>query len=224
MLNLLPKSLHQSYIHIMPQLMLQQVLCEAIEKIINKALSMNAGSNSALDALDQKTLALKLDELGFILCLSVNEGTVLVTKLNERADCTIITSINTLKTLKQEQQLTQLIKQGQLDVEGDIKVAQHFASLAENLHIDWQTECAKYIGDVATYKLVQCAETVKNKARFASEQIKADSTEWLVHEQRLVVTKSQIDNFNQAVSAAAIQTDKIEHRLNQLIQQFSAKG
>lgn len=201
--------------------MLQQVMCAALEAIINKALSLNINSNDQLNSLEQKTLAIKLAELGFPLCLSIDEGTVLVTKLIDRADCTVTTSIKTLQELKKEQQLTELIKQDQLDIEGDIKVAQYFASLAETLDIDWQTELAKHIGDIATHKLVQFSQLVKEKINFANGQIQADSSEYLVHEKRLVVTSSQINHFNLAVSAVQLQTEQVESRFNQLLTQVS---
>jgi ubiquinone biosynthesis protein UbiJ len=205
----------------LPQLMLQQVLCSAIEKVVNKALSLNINDNSQLIALEQKTLAVKLGELGFPLCFSVNNGKILVTKLIERANCTIITSINTLKTLQKEQQLTQLIKNNQLDIEGDLKVAQQFASIAENLDIDWQSEIAKHIGDVPTYKLGQAAKTIRKKVTFAAEQIQADASEWLVHEQHLAVTKSQLSDFNRQVSETSDHVNNLEKRIEQLTQHFS---
>ncbi|MCJ8318913.1 MAG: SCP2 sterol-binding domain-containing protein [Colwellia sp.] len=219
MMESLPKPL----LKIMPQLMLQQVMCSALEIIINKALSLNINSNEQLNNLEQKTLAVKLAELGFPLCFSISDCKVLVTKLIDRADCTITTSIKTLRELKKEQHLTELIKQDKLDVEGDIKIAQYFASLAETMDIDWQTELAKHIGDVATHKLVQFSKLVKGKIDFASEQIQADASEYLVHEKQLVVTKSQINHFNQAVTAVNMQTEQVENRINQLFDNLRIK-
>ena len=88
--------------------------------------------------------------------------------------------------------------------------------MAETLDIDWQTELAKHIGDVATHKLVQLGKVSSDKVAFVNEQIQADSSEWLVHEQRLVVTKSQINYFSQAVSAVTSQTEQLENRLDKL--------
>ena len=219
MMESLPKPL----LKIMPQLMLQQVLCSSVEVVTNKALALNSNGEEQLNALEQKTLAIKLAELGFILCLSVNDGKVLVTKLSERADCTITTSLKTLKTLQKEQQITELIKQDKLDLEGDIKVAQHFAHLAENIDIDWQSELAKHIGDVATYKLTQLGHKVKGKLDFAAEQIQADASEYLVHEQGLAITQSQISHFSQAVTAVKQQTAHVENRINDLLNSLTIK-
>ena len=180
--------------------MFQQTLCSTIEFAVNQALALNINGNNVLSALEQKTLTILLTELGFPLSFSINENNVLVTSLTERSDCTVNTSVKTLLELKKEQQITELIKQEKLDVQGDIKVAQLFANIAESLEIDWQSEIAKHIGDIPTYKLSQFGKSLAKKFNFATQQIQADASEWLVHEKRLVVTSSQLHDFSRQVS------------------------
>ncbi|NQZ88712.1 MAG: SCP2 sterol-binding domain-containing protein [Colwellia sp.] len=203
------------------QLMFQQTLCSTVEFIVNQALALNINGNNVLSALEQKTLTILLTELGFPLSFSINENKVLVTSLTERSDCTIKTSAKTLLELKKEQQITELIKQEKLDVQGDIKVAQLFANIAESLEIDWQSEIAKHIGDIPTYKLSQFGKNLAKKFNFATQQIQADASEWLVHEKRLVVTSSQIQCFSQQVLEMSRQTDIISERIQRLAEKTS---
>lgn len=190
----------------------QQLLCSVLESIVNKAIAVSLNGSQSLYTLEQKNLVVHLAELGFPLSFIVNNGKILVTSLGENPDCGIHTSIKTLVAFKKEQQLTDLIKQDKLDIAGDIKVAQQFANVAETLDIDWQSELAKYIGDIPTYKLTQWGKKVADKLGFAAKQIQADSTEWLVHEKRLVVTSSQIAAFNLQVSALDVQTETLIDR------------
>jgi ubiquinone biosynthesis protein UbiJ len=196
--------------------MFQQTLCSTVEFAVNQALALNINGSNVLSALEQKTLTLLLTELGFPLSFSINENNVLVTSLTERSDCTIKTSVKTLLELKKEQQITELIKQEKLDVQGDIKVAQLFANITESLEIDCQSELAKHIGDIPTYKLSQFGKNLAKKFNFATQQIQADASEWLVHEKRLVVTSSQINNFSQQVIDITRQTDVISERIQKL--------
>jgi ubiquinone biosynthesis protein UbiJ len=196
--------------------MFQQTLCSTVEFAVNQALALNINGGNVLSALEEKTLTLVLTELGFPLSFSINENNILVTSLTERSDCTIKTSVKTLLELKKEQQITELIKQEKLDVQGDIKVAQLFANITESLEIDWQSELAKHIGDIPTYKLSQFGKNLAKKFNFATQQIQADASEWLVHEKRLVVTSSQINNFSQQVIDIARQTDVISERIQKL--------
>lgn len=200
----------------MSQIMHQQALCSVIEKILNKALSLNIHGLQVLTPLEQKTLTLELTELAFPISFSIHQQTMLVTRLTERSDCQLKTSIASLVELQKEQQLTELIKQGKLDILGDIKVAQQFASVFEHLTIDWQSELAHQIGDIPTYKLSQFSLWLTDKLKFASQQIQADASEWLVHEKRLVVTESQLTAFNQQVNEITSEVANIEQRLAKL--------
>lgn len=202
--------------------MLQQVLTSSLELLVNKALSLNT-SKVDLKKLAQKTLTLTLSELNFPISLSVDNNNIIVSGLTERADCTIKTSIKTLQLLQAEQQLTDLIKQDKLELSGDIKVAQQFASVAENLNIDWQSELAAHIGDVPTHKLMQLSKNIADKFQFASKQIQADASEYLVHEKRLVVTRSQIEPFIQQVNQVSKQVDDIALRIQALTKGLSTR-
>jgi len=223
----------------MATIMYQQALCIALENIINKALELNCVDTTVtLEKITQKTLSIHLTEIGFPLSFTINDQAindqssldipktiqkiVLVTTLTECADCSLHTSIKTLIAIKKEQaSLTELIKQDKLDVKGDLKIAQQFAHIAENLTVDWQSELAKHIGDVATHKLIQFGRIFKQKLSFAKEQIQADASEYIVHEQRLVVTNSQISHFNLQVDTLTEQTHAVSARLEQLIERFS---
>lgn len=195
--------------------MLQQIFTSSIELLINKVLLLNSDALD-LKKLEQKTLTIVLSELTFPISLTVTNNKVIVSGLIDRADCTVSTSIKTLQALKNKQSLTDLIKQNKLDLSGDIKVAQQFTHLIENLNIDWQSELANHIGDLPTHKLMQLGKQVNNKFQFATKQIKADASEYIVHEKRLVVTRSQIEDFNQQVNQISNQVDQLSNRLEAL--------
>ncbi|MBA6355269.1 MULTISPECIES: SCP2 domain-containing protein [unclassified Colwellia] len=203
------------------QLMFQQTLCSTVEFAFNQALAINVKGASVLQTLEEKTLTILLTELGFPLSFSINNNKVLVTGLTERSDCTINTSIKTLRELKKEQQITELIKQEKLDVQGDIKVAQQFANIAQSLEIDWQSEIAQHIGDIPTYKLSQLGKRWAKKINFATQQIQADASEWLVHEKRLVVTASQLGSFSEQVTEITKQTNTVAERIQRLAEKIT---
>ncbi len=222
----------------MSMLMTQQFLSAALEIIINQALSLNMNNNT-LHTLKEKTLSVYLDELGFSLLFHINDSTqyansevnqvktaryinVLTHNGNNDisdelvSDCSIRTSLKTLWQLKQEQQLTELIKKNKLDLQGDIKVAQQFASIVDNINIDWQSELAKHIGDIPTYQLGQFGQWLKSKGEFATSQISADASEWLIHEKHLLVTQYELNRFHQSVTTLDNDTKNLTERLARL--------
>jgi ubiquinone biosynthesis protein UbiJ len=209
------------------ELLLPQALTAALELLINKALLLNINKGLSLHAVSEKTLTLELAELVFPLSFTVSsqatQAKVMVSSLTERSDCTISTSVSTLKKLKADQQVTQLIKQGELDVVGDVKIAQHFAAIAQSLEIDWQSELAKHIGDVPTHKILQLGNKITKTLGKHSTQLQADVGEYIVHEKRLVATHGQVKHFSQQVADVSKNVDKINSRINTLFSQLSNK-
>lgn len=208
-------------------LLLPQVATATLELIINKALALNNNKAISFAALNQKTLTLALAELSFELSFTVNTGSspamVMVRSQVDTSDCTIKTSIKTLTKLKANQSLTQLIKQDELDVNGDIKIAQQFANIAQSLAIDWQSELAKHLGDVPTHKLLQFGNKITKSISATGKQIEADICEYLVHEKRLVVTRSQVSAFNGQTTAIASEVTAISARIDKLFAKLAAK-
>lgn len=203
------------------QFMFAQALSSVLETLINQFLKYNLHGSHALKLLPEKTLTVKLAELSFPLSFTVSDEKVHVTSSDEHNDCCIITSVSTLIELNAEQQLTDLIKNDKLDIQGDLKIAQRFAHVAESLDIDWQSELAKRIGDIPTYKLGQLGKKLLKKLSFATKQIKADASEWLVHEKRLLVTEAEMSYFNLDVIQVEQKVAALSQRIDALINQQS---
>ncbi len=205
-----------------------QLLSSTIELIVNQAISIGHASEQSLAKLEHKSLVLQLAEIDTSFCMSVDGDHILVTNpehIDDSFDCLIKTSISTLIQLKNEQQLTQLIKEDKLDIIGDIKVAQQYASLFESLDIDWRSELEKHLGDIATYKLLHLAKQVGNKVSFARKQVTADATEWLVHEKKWLVTQletlwfeDQVSELGQQMQSLASRFDALYSKVEQLHQ------
>jgi ubiquinone biosynthesis protein UbiJ len=197
----------------------QQAICALLEAFINKALTLNINSNNneSLNRLEQKTLTLKLAELAFPLSFSVGKQKIQVSSLTDNNDCRVDTSIYSLIELKKEQQITTLIKQDKLELQGDVKIAQQFLALAESVDIDWQDELAKHIGDIPTYKVMQLGQVLQQRLQFAGKQIQSDASEWLLHEIKAVIHTDEMSRFSQRVSETSLATDRLSNRVDLLL-------
>ncbi|WP_286234278.1 ubiquinone biosynthesis accessory factor UbiJ [Thalassotalea sediminis] len=200
----------------MSNIMHHQILCSFVERVVNALLTINQADNAPLVALEQKTIVISLAELDFPMSFTFNEQQLLVTCITERSDCHIETSLATLKKLQTDQQLTDLIKQDKLNISGDIKIAQQFSSIFQQLDIDWQSELATFIGDVPTYKVVKFNQWLLSKFAFAKQQITADATEWLLHEKRLLVANDELQQLYSDIQATERNFQHLERRIIQL--------
>jgi len=193
-----------------------QLVTGALESILNQALSRNVNPDLDLLALEGKQLTLAIDEFGSPITLGVANKSFYVLSQTQASDCTISSSVRTLLDLKQSQQLTEYIKQEKLDIQGDLKVAQGFAKVFESLTIDWQSELAKHIGDVATYRLTRFGQFMAGKAKFAQQQISQDASQYLVFEKKLAVTGYEISMFRKDVDQLNLAVDALHTRIEKL--------
>ncbi|SEL78730.1 ubiquinone biosynthesis protein UbiJ [Colwellia chukchiensis] len=197
-------------------LLFAQALSAALETLINQLLRYNMQGTRALRPLSGKTLTVQLTELNMPLSFTISHEKVHVTSSDEHYHCCIRTSVSTLLAFNKNQQLTDLIKNDQLDIQGDLKVAQRFAEIAQTLDIDWQSEIAKRIGDMPTYQLGRVGRSLREKINFARTQIQADASEWLVHEQRLLVTAGELAYFSRDVEQVTAKLHALQQRLDAL--------
>ncbi|WP_394176233.1 ubiquinone biosynthesis accessory factor UbiJ [Thalassotalea litorea] len=203
--------------------LLPQLLCSALEKVINSALSLDPKQAITLSQMEQQALTLQLRELGFELSFLVAQEQVMVMSCRIEHSCYLATDFATLPKLTKPQLLPELIKQGAIEIEGDVQQAQRFAQLGQSLDIDWQQQIAQHIGDIPTHYLSRLVHNVKRKARFAQRQIEQDASEYLLYEQPVLVNQAVIKDFNGQVEQLASDTKAIEQRINQLTTTLTAK-
>ncbi|MEW6999709.1 SCP2 domain-containing protein [Colwelliaceae bacterium BS250] len=203
------------------QLMPKQMLTAALEIIINKAISLDNKTSTALTVLNGKSLTVQLTELGFPLTLLVSGANISVIASELSNDCVIQSNLKTLPKLKQSELLTSLIRSGELDIVGDPKIAQQFASVFEHLNIDWEAQLAKRIGDIPAFKLAVLGKKVQQKFAFAESQISQDAGEYLLHEKKLIVSTTELNNFVHSVSDAVQQLEQLQQRLSHLDSQLN---
>ena len=217
--------------------LLAQLLCSAIETIANQALSLSDKPANFAEKYQSSAMALNLAELGFTLEFRYIAPKLLVTSpepsspeqtisaqpiaQQTSAECTITTSLSTLNEIRSEHQLTELIKADKLDIVGDMKVAQQFIALAESIEIDWASAIEVHIGDVATHKLLSLLASAKRKLSFAKAQVSADMSEYLLHEQQLVVSAPELNHFTQAVASSEQSTEQLAKRVAVLTEKMA---
>lgn len=116
---------------------LTPVITAGIETALNRILYRDRGLKSARQRLAGKVLTLRLTELSWPLVLVFSEQQLdVLSDWQDKSDCTVITQLKSLPKLRDRQQLTTLIRSGELQVEGDLQVVQHFSALMDLAELD----------------------------------------------------------------------------------------
>ena len=145
------------------------LVAAAAESLINKILSLDEDSETRLKPLRDARLTAFVSPLPYGITLSFSDRIDVLTEQGtfEEAvaslgpkDCCIKTSLQTLPELKETSQLTRLIQQKVLVLEGELKVAQHVSALFQQLDIDVEEILAQKTNDVVAHQTVKTATAV----------------------------------------------------------------
>ncbi|MFT6268327.1 MAG: ubiquinone biosynthesis protein UbiJ [Alphaproteobacteria bacterium] len=209
-----------------------QVLTAAIEAAANKALKWSSNSTELLVPLVYKVCIIYIQEVKTALLFSFTPQ-----EINVRADidqlyisipddngpsalqdneCWVSISVFAIDKLKQNNQMTKLIKSGKLDFSGDLAILQALSRLFDKLDIDFEEVLSKYVGDVAAYQFNTSGKKVA--AAMASQftlftQTLADAA---LDEKPIGVRPIMLMNFSDEVNIIRADVDRLDAKLAQL--------
>lgn len=193
------------------------LITASAEKILNAFLWRDDALKAQRQRLKGKVLKVALQEFSSPLALVFSEQQIDV--LGEReddADCTVITRLSTLAKLHDRQQLTRLIKSGELEVQGDLQVVQNFVALIDMAELDPAELLAPYIGDIAAEslgKLLRGGGSFLKKRFSRNQQYLAQA---LTEEWRLAPGPLEVAWFVEETDALARAAEALAKRLDTL--------
>lgn len=129
---------------------LMSLITAGTEQAFNTLLWRDKALKPARQRLQGKVLRVVLQEFSTPLALAFSEQQMdVLGQWEGEADCTVITRLAVLPVLRDRQQLTRLIRQNDLEVQGDIQVVQNLVSLLDMAELDPAELLAPWMGDVA---------------------------------------------------------------------------
>lgn len=132
-------------------------------------------------------------------------------------DCVIRIEGSALGKLQDNRQLTNLIKTGQLEVEGDIQLVQQFAILLTDMHIDWEEHLSKKVGDVLAHSLCALAKKTQLSISRQHKQVQKQTALYLTEELKMAPSGLEVAYFCEQISSLQSQTDALSTKLDALL-------
>ena len=181
-----------------------------IETSINKLQTLDSTAKGKRKQLDNQVIGVALKEINKPIYFVISHQQIdLLSHFEGECDCFIRVSLSVINDLKNNHQLTSLIKDGTLDVEGDIQIAQKFAQLLTEMEIDWEEHLSTKIGDVAAHKLCYFVRLLKESHQKQWNRLEKHVATLITHEFKIapgplevVHFCDQIDNIKADVAQA----------------------
>lgn len=134
-------------------------------------------------------------------------------------DCELALNLTVLPELRQQANLTQLIKADKLALEGDIQLAQQFSALLSGLKPDVEEKLSQYTGDIVAHTLVSGLKTGAQRIRQGAKRRQRDLAEVITEEWKLAPQALEIAHFADQVDDLKSDVARFEARLDQLLGQ-----
>lgn len=198
-------------------MLLTPLLTGVLETSLNSLLFRDRSMKAARQRLAGKVLRIELQELSSPLVLLFSEQRVDVLGQSEdSADCTVQTRVPVLLNLRDRQQLSPLMRSGELIVEGDIQVVQQLVGLLDLAEWDPAEWLAPYVGDIAAQGVSQIVGKGLGLLKSGLQSQQRYVAETLTEEWRMAPGPLEVVWFNEEVDATVRSVDALIARLDKL--------
>lgn len=210
---------------LVPARLLRVMLTGIVERALNRRWFDQPVLKATRDRLNGKTLRIDIAELDAPLVLVFGERQLdIMGQWDEVADCTITTRFAVLMQLGDRQQLSPLMRSGELLVDGDIQVIQLVATLWDLSEWDAAEFLAPYVGDIVAEGVMQrgrrhwrwLQSTLQHKQQHVAENL---TEEW-----RLLPNALEVAWFNDEVNAVVQRVDALSARIEARIEKIASSG
>jgi len=195
---------------------LPSLLCSVAEPVLNKVIALDPAALPRLQALQGRQLAVELTDLKLRVVLTAQPNGIWLNQHQEPVDCVVSTQMSSLRQLRDPSQLTRLIREEVLDINGDLAQLQKFNDFFAKLNPDWAEHLSGYIGDAAAHKVAITLQQLQLLLQMKLSQADQGVTSLLQDELQLSPAPAELSQFSQQVSQLNARTEKLAQQLKQL--------
>lgn len=104
----------------------------------------------------------------------------------------------------------------EIEMSGDMELAQEVSFLARNLTWDVEEDLARVVGDIAAHRLVSGAREMRKWTREAGLRLAQGATEYWTEESPLLASRVKVDRFVREVAELRDAVERLEKRVEKL--------
>jgi len=176
------------------------------------------------DAYKGKQLAVCLRGIDIRLVLTAQQNGIWLNSHQEAVDCGVETEFSALQQLSDPSQLTRLIRENKLQIDGDLQTLQQFSQFFQQLNPDWQERLSALLGDAVAHKVARAIVALQQGIRNYLQQADQTIQELAQDELRLTPVAAEVQQFSREVSILAGRTELLQRQLAGLLPQLQASS
>ena len=101
---------------------------------------------------------------------------------------------------------------GNMEIKGDLGLAQDFQHLLHRLEIDWEEQAARLVGDTLARKASNIARAGVDFLRQLKNKIQMDLSEYALYETEVLPDRDEVERFNNSVDVLRDDLERLKQR------------
>jgi len=194
-----------------------QVFSAAIETSLNRYLQLDPEALPRFSALEGKIIALDIRGINQKLFLfPSSDGFMVLADFDEVADATISGTPIALAKLSLADDPRDQLFNGEVEITGDVRVANQFSRIFSQLNIDWEELLAQNIGDITAHKMGNLLRDMGQWVKRSTQSVNLDAGEYLQEEVHLSPANAELRDFINQVDEVREAADRLSARINRI--------
>lgn len=187
-----------------------------IETTLNRLIADHPSHQQQVARLKGKVITIHLQELDRKLIFVFSHQVDVLSDYEATPDCYLSLKLSVLPELKDQSNITRLIKQDKLILEGDIQLAQKFSQLMTDIKPDPEEWLSRLTGDVIAHTVVQGAKNQVQWLQNGMQQQQKRLATVLTEEWKVAPNPLEVAHFCDQVDELSSQLGMLEQRFKQL--------
>ncbi|OXX69478.1 hypothetical protein B9J87_13845 [Vibrio sp. V19_P1S1T109] len=197
----------------------EPLVTAAIETTLNTLIQDDPELVRRLSRLKGQVIQVHLKEFNKTLTFIFSQQIDVLAAYEGESNCYLSLNVSILPELREQANITQLIKQDKLVLEGDIQLAQKFAQLITDSKPDVEEWLSRLTGDVLAHALVQGVKDIGQALQSQRSKHQNHLSQVLTEEWRLLPSSLEVAYFCDQVDDLNSQAARIEAKIQHLLEQ-----
>lgn len=189
-----------------------------IETSLNTLVNDDPALVRRLSRLKGQIIQVNLKELNKTLTFVFSQQIDVLSEYEGQPDCYLSLNLSVLPELREQSNITKLIKQDKLILEGDIQLAQKFSQLMTDCKPDLEEWLSRVTGDVVAHSLVQGVKNVGGLVAKQATKHQNHFAQVLTEEWKIAPAPLEVAYFCDQVDDVKSSAARLEAKLNALLE------
>ncbi len=189
-----------------------------VETSLNTLIKDDPELGRRLARLKGQVIQVHLKELNKTLTFVFSQQIDVLANYEGEPDCYLSLNLAVLPELRDQSNITKLIKQDKLVLEGDIQLAQKFSQLMTDCKPDIEEWLSRATGDVVAHTLVKGAENFGQFVKAQANKHQSHLGQVLTEEWKIAPAPLEVAHFCDQVDELKSHAARVEAKLNKLLE------